>query len=181
MVASLPAQPWWAGETAEMPGMYAGADYDLAGFAGRRGRPRQGAAPPQGAEAGRPAGRDRLFGGPHSNGYSLIRKIVETSGLGWDAPAPFAMDETLGDGADGAHSDLCESVLPLMRAGLIGGAAHITGGGLIQNPPRAVATACARSSTGAPGPCPPVFGWLQRTGGVEDHELRRTFQLRRRP
>ena len=162
------------GETAEMPGMYADADYDLAGFA--VGAVDRDKVLPR-LEAQKPG--DLLVGvassGPHSNGYSLIRKIVQTSGLGWDDPAPFATDETLGEALMAPTRIYVKSVLPLMRAGLIEGAAHITGGGLIQNPPRAVASGLRPVIDWSAWALPPVFGWLQRTGGVEDHELRRTF------
>ena len=162
------------GETAEMPGMYADADYDLAGFA--VGAVDRDKVLPR-LEAQKPG--DLLVGiassGPHSNGYSLIRKIVQTSGLGWDDPAPFAADETLGEALMAPTRIYVKSVLPLMRAGLIEGAAHITGGGLIQNPPRAVAPGLRPVIDWSAWALPQVFGWLQRTGGVEDHELRRTF------
>ena len=113
--------------------------------------------------------------GPHSNGYSLIRKIVEVSGLDWNDPAPFATGESLGEALMAPTRIYVKSVLPLMRAGLIEGAAHITGGGLIENPPRAVASGLRPVVDWSAWALPPVFGWLQRVGGVEDHELRRTF------
>jgi phosphoribosylaminoimidazole (AIR) synthetase len=77
--------------------------------------------------------------GPHSNGYSLIRRIVERSGLGWDAPAPFEAGKTLAEALMAPTRIYVKSVLPLMKAGLVKGGAHITGGGLIENPPRCVA------------------------------------------
>ena len=122
------------GETAEMPGMYAGGDYDLAGFsvgAVERGRvlPRLEAQ-----QSG-----DLLIAlassGPHSNGYSLIRRIVQRSGLAWEAPAPFEPDVSLAEALMRPTRIYVKAVLPLIRAGVIKGCAHITGGGLIQNPP----------------------------------------------
>jgi phosphoribosylformylglycinamidine cyclo-ligase/phosphoribosylamine--glycine ligase/phosphoribosylglycinamide formyltransferase/phosphoribosylformylglycinamidine cyclo-ligase len=162
------------GETAEMPGMYAGDDYDLAGFS--VGAVERGAVLPRldDQRAG-----DVLIGlassGPHSNGYSMVRKIVERSGLGWDAPAPFAPGQSLGEALTVPTRIYVKSVLPLIKAGLIKGAAHITGGGLVENPPRAVAAGLVPRIDWNALPLPAVFDWLQRTGGVSDHELRRTF------
>ena len=167
------------GETAEMPGMYAAGDYDMAGFCvGAVDRdkvlPRMGDQKPG----------DILVGlgssGPHSNGYSLVRRIVERSGLAWDAPAPFAPiggegDQTLAQALLAPTRIYVKTVLPHLKAGRVSGLAHITGGGLIENPPRAIADGLvARFDWDAWVP-PPVFGWLQAVGGVSDHELRRTF------
>ncbi len=162
------------GETAEMPGMYEAGDYDLAGFS--LGAVERGQALPR-LEAQK-AG-DVIIGlgssGPHSNGYSLIRKIVEKSGLGWGDDAPFAPDQTLAQVLMEPTRIYVKSVLPLMKAGLIKGAAHITGGGLIENPPRAIADGLQAAFDYAAWPLPPVFQWLGEVGGVADHELRRTF------
>jgi phosphoribosylformylglycinamidine cyclo-ligase/phosphoribosylamine--glycine ligase/phosphoribosylglycinamide formyltransferase/phosphoribosylformylglycinamidine cyclo-ligase len=162
------------GETAEMPGMYGKGDYDLAGFS--LGAVERGATLPV-LEAQR-AG-DVLIGigsnGPHSNGYSLVRKVIERSGLGWDAPAPFAEGKTLAQALMAPTRIYVRSVLPLCKAGLIKGGAHITGGGLIENPPRAIAEGLEPHFDWDAWPLPPVFQWLQATGGIADHELRRTF------
>jgi phosphoribosylformylglycinamidine cyclo-ligase len=162
------------GETAEMPGMYSGGDYDLAGFS-VGALERGGVLPRLDVQHD----GDLLIGlgssGPHANGYSLIRRIVERSGLAWDAPAPFAPDRTLGAALMAPTRIYVKSVLPLIKAGLIDGAAHITGGGLIENPPRAVAGGLYPEFDWNAWPVPPVFDWLQRTGGVDDHEMRRTF------
>ena len=162
------------GETAEMPGMYADGDYDMAGFCvGAVDRdkviPRLGDQ-----KAG-----DILIGlgssGPHSNGYSLIRRIVERSGLAWDAPAPFSDGQTLAQALLTPTRIYIKTVLPHLKAGRIKGLAHITGGGLVENPPRAVADGLvARFDWNAWTP-PPVFGWLAKTGGVDEAEMRRTF------
>jgi len=162
------------GETAEMPGMYTGGDYDLAGFSlGAVERDR--VLPDLAAQK---AG-DVLIGigssGPHSNGYSMIRKIVERSGLGWDAPAPFAEGMTLAEALLAPTRIYVKAILPLIKGGLIKGGAHITGGGLIENPPRAIADGLAPKIDWNAWALPPVFDWLQQTGGVSDHELRRTF------
>ena len=162
------------GETAEMPGMYGQGDYDLAGFA--LGAVERGQTLPRLDE--QKAG-DILIGvgssGPHSNGYSLVRKVVERSGLGWEAPAPFAEGKTLAEALMAPTRIYVRSVLPLAKQGLIKGGAHITGGGLIENPPRAIAEDLAPHFDWNAWPLPPVFQWLQQTGGIDDHELRRTF------
>lgn len=162
------------GETAEMPGMYAGGDYDLAGFS--IGAVERGAVLPRLGDQ-RPG--DILIGigsdGPHSNGYSLVRRVVEHSGLGWTDPAPFAPDKSLGEALMTPTRIYVKSVLPLIKAGLVKGGAHITGGGLIENPPRAIAEGLAPHMDWQAWPLPPVFAWLQSVGNVSDHELRRTF------
>jgi phosphoribosylaminoimidazole synthetase len=162
------------GETAEMPGMYSEGDYDLAGFS--VGAVERGAVLPRmdDQQAG-----DVIIGlgssGPHSNGYSLVRRIVERSGLAWDAPAPFAAGQSLAQALMAPTRIYIKSVLPQIKAGRIKGCAHITGGGLIENPPRAIAEGLEASFDWSAWPLPPVFAWLQEVGGVSDHELRRTF------
>ncbi len=162
------------GETAEMPGMYGGGDYDLAGFA--LGAVERGGALPR-LEAQR-AG-DVLIAlassGPHANGYSLIRRIVAREGLDWDAPAPFEPGVGLAEALMRPTRIYVRSVLPPMRAGRVSGGAHITGGGLIDNPPRAIAPGLVPRFDWGSWSLPPVFDWLQRAGGMSDHELRRTF------
>jgi phosphoribosylformylglycinamidine cyclo-ligase len=162
------------GETAEMPGMYVAGDYDLAGFC--LGAVRRDGVLPR-LEAQR-AG-DLMIGlassGPHSNGYSLVRRIVERSGLAWDAPCPFQRGATLAEALMTPTRIYVESVLPLAKAGKIKGGAHITGGGLTDNPPRAIADGLAPRFDWSGWQLPAVFDWLQRTGGMSDDELRRTF------
>ena len=162
------------GETAEMPGMYQGGDYDLAGFS--LGAVERGHALPW---LDRQAAGDVIIGlassGPHSNGYSLIRKVVEKSGLSWGDDAPFARDRTLAQALMEPTRIYVKPVLPLMKAGLIKGAAHITGGGLIENPPRCIAGGLQASFDWDAWPMPHVFEWLGEVGGISDHELRRTF------
>jgi phosphoribosylaminoimidazole synthetase len=162
------------GETAEMPGMYADGDYDMAGFCvGAVDRdkvlPRLGDQKPG----------DILIGlassGPHSNGYSLIRRIVERSGLAWEAEAPFEPGKTLAEALLAPTRIYVQTVLPHLKAGRIEGLAHITGGGLIENPPRAIAEGLEARFDWNAWELPPVLQWLQDTGGVSDHELRRTF------
>ena len=162
------------GETAEMPGMYAAGDYDMAGFCvGAVDRdkvlPRLGDQKPG----------DILIGlassGPHSNGYSLIRRIVERSGVAWDAEAPFAPGQSLAEALLTPTKIYVKTVLPHLKAGRVEGLAHITGGGLIENPPRAIAEGLEARFDWNAWSLPPVFRWLQDVGGVADHELRRTF------
>jgi phosphoribosylformylglycinamidine cyclo-ligase len=162
------------GETAEMPGMYSGGDYDMAGFCvGAVDRdkvlPRLSDQKPG----------DILIGlassGPHSNGYSLVRRIVERSGLGWDAPAPFAEGQSLAEALLTPTRIYVKTVLPHLKAGRIEGLAHITGGGLIENPPRAIAQGLVARFDWSAWSLPPVFEWLQQTGGVSETEMRRTF------
>ena len=162
------------GETAEMPGMYAEGDYDMAGFCvGAVDRdkvlPRLGDQKPGDIMVG--VGSS----GPHSNGYSLIRRIVERSGLAWDAPSPFSADQTLAQALLEPTRIYIRSVLPLLKAGKVTGLAHITGGGLIENPPRAIAEGLVPRFDWNAWAMPPVFNWLQATGGVSEHEMRRTF------
>ncbi|HVZ30139.1 MAG TPA: phosphoribosylformylglycinamidine cyclo-ligase [Asticcacaulis sp.] len=162
------------GETAEMPGMYGDSDYDLAGFSvGAVNRDKVLPRMDDQREG------DIIIGlassGPHSNGYSLIRKVVELAGLHWSSPAPFAKDLSLAQALLEPTRIYIKSVLPLMKTGLIKGGAHITGGGLIENPDRAVREELtARFDWGA-WELPPVFHWLMTAGGIDEHEMRRTF------
>ena len=162
------------GETAEMPGMYAEGDYDMAGFC--VGAVDRDKVLPRMADQ-KPG--DILVGlastGPHSNGYSLVRRIVERSGLAWDAPAPFDEGKTLAQALLAPTRIYVKTVLPHLKAGRIEGLAHITGGGLIENPPRAIAEGLVARFDWNAWELPPVFAWLQQVGGVSDQELRRTF------
>ena len=162
------------GETAEMPGMYADGDYDMAGFC--VGAVDRDKVLPR-FDRQKPG--DILVGlgssGPHSNGYSLVRRIVERSGLAWDAPAPFAAGQTLAKALLAPTRIYVKTVLPHLKAGRIEGLAHITGGGLIENPPRAIADGLVAKFDWNAWLLPPVFAWMQEVGGVSDLELRRTF------
>ncbi|QCQ98589.1 phosphoribosylformylglycinamidine cyclo-ligase [Brevundimonas sp. SGAir0440] len=162
------------GETAEMPGMYTEGDYDLAGFS--LGAVERGHALPY---LDRQAAGDIIIGlastGPHSNGYSLVRKVVEKSGLAWGDDAPFAKDRSLAQALMEPTRIYVKPVLPIMKAGLVKGAAHITGGGLIENPPRCIAEGLQARFDWNAWPMPAVFQWLAETGGISDHEMRRTF------
>ena len=159
------------GETAEMPGMYHGGDFDLAGFA--VGAMERGAALPAGVQAG-----DVLLGlasnGVHSNGYSLVRRVVERSGLGWDAPSPFS-GETLGAALLTPTRLYVKPVLAAIRAGGAQGAAHITGGGLTENLPRVLPEGLGAEVDLGAWVLPPVFEWLAQTGGIAPGEMLKTF------
>lgn len=159
------------GETAEMPGMYHGGDFDLAGFA--VGAMERGTDLPQGVVTG-----DRLIGlasnGVHSNGYSLVRKIVELSGLGWDAASPFGTG-TLGEALLAPTRLYVKQALAAIRAGGVHGLAHITGGGLTENLPRVLPEGLGADIDLTAWRLPPVFGWLNRTAGMAQAELLKTF------
>ncbi|MEO0881692.1 MAG: phosphoribosylformylglycinamidine cyclo-ligase [Pseudomonadota bacterium] len=164
------------GETAEMPGMYPEGHYDLAGFvvgAVERDRilPNHSIM-----RAG-----DQLIGlpssGPHSNGYSLIRACVDRSCLTWTDAAPFASDISLGEALLTPTRLYAKSCLPLIEAGLATGLAHVTGGGLIENPPRMCPDHLVPDIDYSTWQAPAVFDWIQETGGVETLEMRRTFNM----
>jgi phosphoribosylformylglycinamidine cyclo-ligase len=159
------------GETAEMPGMYARGDFDLAGFA--VGAMERGQALPAGVAEG-----DVLLGlasdGVHSNGYSLVRRIVEREGLGWDAPAPFA-DGALGAALLTPTRLYVRPVLDAVRAGGVHALAHITGGGLTENLPRVLPKGLGAVIDLGAWDLPPVFRWLASAGGVAEAEMLKTF------
>ena len=159
------------GETAEMPGMYHRGDFDLAGFA--VGAMERGADLPAGVTAG-----DVLLGlasdGVHSNGYSFVRKVVEISGLGWDAPAPFA-DAALGEALLVPTRLYVKPALAAVRAGGVHALAHITGGGLTENLPRVLPEGLGAEIALSAWSLPPVFRWLAGTAGMAEAELLKTF------
>lgn len=160
------------GETAEMPGFYAHGDFDLAGFcvgAAERGNLLPG-------NDIRPG--DRLLGlassGLHANGFSLVRKIIQDRGLRLDAPAPFAPGQSLAEALLAPTRIYVQSCLTAHRSKLIKGLAHITGGGLIENPPRMLPGSTRAVIDAASWPLPPLFVWL-KSQGVAGPELARTF------
>jgi phosphoribosylformylglycinamidine cyclo-ligase len=162
------------GETAEMPGIYQHGDYDLAGFAvGAVGRdallPRQDLAP-----------GDVVIGlassGVHANGFSLVRRIVASSGLTWDAPAPFEPSRSLGQALLTPTRLYVRSCLAAIRkTGVVKALAHITGGGFIENIPRVLPRGLAVAVDLNQVPVLPVFKWLATAGDVGEHEMLRTF------
>ena len=159
------------GETAEMPGMYAGDDFDLAGFA--VGAMERGTALPSDVRSG-----DVLLGlpssGVHSNGYSLVRKLVELSGLGWDAPSPFG-GETLGAELLAPTRLYVKSCLAAIAVGGVHGFAHITGGGLTENIPRVLGEGQGVHIDLDSWTLPPVFKWLAAQGGISNDEMLKTY------
>jgi len=161
------------GETAEMPDIYGAGEYDLAGFA--VGAAERDAMLPRGTvEPG-----DILLGlasdGLHSNGFSLVRKVVEGEGLDYDAPAPFAADTPLGDALLTPTRIYVKSCLAALANGQVKALAHITGGGLLENIPRVLPDDMAVEIDAGAWPVPPVFAWLATAGGVEGLEMARTF------
>ena len=161
------------GETAEMPGMYTDGDFDLAGFAVGAAERENLILEPR-AEAG-----DVILGlaasGVHSNGFSLVRRIVDRSGLGWGDDAPFAKGQSLGDALLTPTRIYVKSCLAALASGGVTGLAHITGGGLLDNPPRSFAKHLAAEIDVESWTLPPVFKWLAEIGGVPAEELARTF------
>lgn len=164
------------GETAEMPGMYPAGHYDLAGFV--VGAVERDAILPNHAQM--KAG-DQLIGiassGPHSNGYSLIRKCVERSGLSYEDEAPFAQGTSLGRALLAPTRLYSAATLPLIRAGLVTGLAHITGGGLTENTPRMCPDDLVPQIDRTSWTPLPVFDWLQSVGQMSDDEMHKTFNM----
>ncbi len=159
------------GETAEMPGMYPDGDFDLAGFS--VGAMERGADLPCGVQAG-----DVLLGlssnGVHSNGYSLVRKLVEMSGLGWDAASPFG-EGTLGEALLVPTRLYVKPALAAIQVGGVHALAHITGGGLTENLPRVLPDGCGAAIDLSAWDLPPVFRWMADTGGIAEAEMLKTF------
>ncbi|MFQ5784376.1 MAG: phosphoribosylformylglycinamidine cyclo-ligase [Alphaproteobacteria bacterium] len=161
------------GETAEMPGMYPADEFDLAGFA-------VGAVERDALLTGASiAAGDVVLGlasnGLHSNGFSLVRRVVEGLGLDYGAEAPFAAGASLGETLLEPTKIYVKSCLAAARAGKIKGLAHITGGGLIENLPRALPADVGVEIDAAVWPLPPVFAWISHAGGVSADEMARTF------
>jgi phosphoribosylformylglycinamidine cyclo-ligase len=163
------------GETAEMPGMYGAGEYDLAGFtvgAVERSEVLDGS---------RIAAGHRLLGmassGPHSNGYSLIRKVIERSGADLDSSigGMEGDDATLGEALLAPTRIYVKPVLEMLRNGRVDGLAHITGGGLTENIIRVLAPELGIEVDLGAWRRPPVFDWLQQAGGIEESEMLRTF------
>ncbi|MGH7056656.1 MAG: phosphoribosylformylglycinamidine cyclo-ligase [Acetobacteraceae bacterium] len=161
------------GETAEMPGMYAAGEYDLAGFAVGAVNRRDRVLP------SRVAPGDIILGlaasGVHSNGFSLVRRIVADAGLAWTDPAPFAPGKKLGEALLTPTPLYVRSVLPLAKEGLLNAAAHITGGGIPGNLPRVLLPGTVAAIDATAWAAPAVFRWLARTGRVDAMEMLRTF------
>lgn len=162
------------GETAEMPGMYSGDDYDLAGFAVGAVE-RDALLPRRDLAVG-----DVLIGlassGPHSNGYSLIRRLIAEEQLDWDAPAPFARDLSVAQALLTPTRIYVRPALAAIReTGAVKALAHITGGGLTENLPRMLPAGVAAHVDLGTWTAPSVFGWLKQAGRLDDADMLRTF------
>lgn len=160
------------GETAEMPGLYHGKDFDLAGFA--VGAMERGTALPQGIGEG-----DVVLGlasdGVHSNGYSLVRRVADLAGLGWDAPCPWDDQASLGQELLIPTRIYVRPLLEAIRQGGVHGLAHITGGGLTENLPRILPEELGAEVDLSAWRLPPVFRWLQKAGNISEAEMLKTF------
>lgn len=160
------------GETAEMPGMYSGDDYDLAGFA--LGAAERGTLLPRDLGAG-----DVLLGlasnGLHSNGFSLVRRLIADNDLSLDAPAPFDETRSLGAALLEPTRIYVKCLLPLLKAGKIKALAHITGGGFTENIPRVLPQGLDAEIDLATVDVPAVFKWLDKLGNIGATEMLRTF------
>ncbi|MEX1179636.1 MAG: phosphoribosylformylglycinamidine cyclo-ligase [Cucumibacter sp.] len=162
------------GETAEMPGMYRQGDYDLAGFAVGAVERENLLPRPDLAEG------DVLIGlassGLHSNGFSLVRRLVELARLGWDVPAPFAPELSLAAALLTPTRIYVKPILSALRARLpIKALAHITGGGIVENLPRVLPGSLAARIDLGSLPIQPVYSWLARAGGIAEAEMLSTF------
>ena len=159
------------GETAEMPGIYREDDFDLAGFA--VGAVDRGNTLPSNIKSG-----DVLLGIPssglHSNGFSLVRKIVEISKLDWDSMSPFS-NKTLGLELLTPTALYVRPILPILKENKIKGLAHITGGGIIENIPRTLPLGLTGEVDLDSWDLPKVFQWLAKVGDLSESEMLRTF------
>lgn len=163
------------GETAEMPGLYSGGDYDLAGFA--VGAVERTDLLPRSENPAKPG--DAVIGlasnGLHANGFSLVRRVVEHCGATLNAPSPFAGEKTFDAVLLDPTRIYVRSCLTVIGGSKIKALAHITGGGLLENIPRVLPAGCGVVLDGSAWTAPPVFGWLQQQGNITDEEMARTF------
>uniref|UniRef100_A0A8D3CSH9 Trifunctional purine biosynthetic protein adenosine-3 n=1 Tax=Scophthalmus maximus TaxID=52904 RepID=A0A8D3CSH9_SCOMX len=163
------------GETAEMPGVYAAGEYDLAGFC--VGAVERGALLPR---LGDIAEGDLLIGvassGVHSNGFSLVRNVLERAHLSYSSPFPFGNQaQTVGEVLLTPTKIYSRLLLPILRSGAVKAYAHITGGGLLENIPRVLPQELAVDLDASRWSLPPVFSWLHKEGGLSEEEMARTF------
>lgn len=166
------------GETAEMPGMYGGGDYDLAGFA--VGAAERGALLPRSDILPGDVIIGLRSSGVHSNGYSLVRKLVSAQGLGWSAAAPFAAGVSLAEALLAPTRIYVKPVLAALNAtggatGAVKALSHITGGGLSENIPRVLPAGLAAHIDLSAWRAQPVFAWLRAAAGIDSDEMLRTF------
>ena len=160
------------GETAEMPGMYPGGEYDVAGFA-------VGAAEAKNLLPAQVEDGDIILGlgsnGLHSNGFSLVRRLIADRGLSLDDPAPFDEDRKLGEVLLDPTRIYAKPLIGCIRAGKLHALAHITGGGLTENIPRVLSGGLEAHVDLKSWDLPPLFAWLQEIGNIDAAELLRTF------
>ncbi|MBT4889151.1 MAG: phosphoribosylformylglycinamidine cyclo-ligase, partial [Rhodospirillales bacterium] len=161
------------GETAEMPGMYAKGDYDLAGFS-------VGAVERGGELTGSDVAEGNVVlalgsSGVHSNGFSLVRRVMELAGVSYSDAAPFESDVTMGEVLLRPTKIYVKSCLSALRAGGVHAFAHITGGGLTENIPRILPDNLGVCLQAGSWPVPPIFNWLAKAGGISNAEMVRTF------
>ena len=161
------------GETAELPGMYARGDYDLAGFA--VGAVSRAQVLPNGEVKAGDVVLGLTSSGLHSNGFSLVRALVDRAGLSYDDPAPFANDRKLGEALLTPTRIYISDCMPAVRGGLLKALCHITGGGFIENLPRVLPDGLGVQLDAGAWPMPAVFHWLAQTGPVSGLEMTRTF------
>jgi phosphoribosylformylglycinamidine cyclo-ligase len=162
------------GETAEMPGVYQGDDYDLAGFA--VGAVERDALLPRADIVEGDVILGLSSSGVHSNGYSLVRKVIETTGLPWTAPAPFMPKQSLGEAILTPTRIYVKACLAAIRqTNAVKGLAHITGGGFPDNIPRILPKGLGARIDLARVAVPAVFQWLASEGSIAESEMLRTF------
>ena len=163
------------GETAEMPGMYDGGEYDLAGFS-------VGAVERDALIDGQSISDGNVIlgltsNGIHSNGFSLVRRVIERSGVSLTSPAPFDQRQTLGEALLAPTKIYVKTCLAAIAAGGVRGIAHITGGGLIENIPRILPKGIAAEINRGSWPKMPIFDWVASEGAVPLDEMERTFNM----
>ena len=163
------------GETAEMPGMYGGGEYDLAGFS-------VGAVERDALIDGQSISDGNVIlgltsNGIHSNGFSLVRRVIERSGVSLSSPAPFDQRQTLGEALLAPTKIYVKTCLAAIAAGGVRGIAHITGGGLIENIPRILPKGIAAEINRGNWPKMPIFDWVASEGAVPIDEMERTFNM----
>ncbi len=161
------------GETAEMPGMYAPGDYDLAGFS--VGAAERGALLPSGDIEPHDVVLGLASNGLHSNGFSLVRKVAEVEGLKFGDPAPFDTSRSLGEALLDPTRIYVKSCLAAIKKSEVKALAHITGGGLIENIPRVLPEGLGVDLYAKSWDLPAVFPWLAKAGGIQPREMARTF------
>ena len=163
------------GETAEMPGMYSHGEYDLAGFT-------VGAVERNELIDGQSIkSSDVILGlasnGIHSNGFSLVRHIIKTSGIALDSKAPFDIRKSLGEALLTPTKIYVRSCLAAIAAGEVHGLAHITGGGLLENIPRIIPDGLSAHLKRSNWPSLPIYNWISKSGDVPTNIMQRTFNL----